>query len=199
LLAARCESAARDRPTPGLPSGAFKASVPKNSALALGAAAADHFRWVQINGDKIALNTFVTIVSVRNSSIGDRLTMEQFQQMPQVVVSLEGKLGTAYDKLVEEQGMERNVFLTTPHFLVVPLLLERHPDLIATVPMELASVFSKYGTLRILKPPIELPQFALSQHWHPRFHTDPAVSWLRALVKRTFEHYREPELAKLSK
>lgn len=148
---------------------------------------------------RLFLNTFVTIVSVRNSSIGDSLTMEQFQQMPQVVVSLEGKLGTAYDKLVEEQGLERNVFLTTPHFLVVPLLLERHPDLIATVPMELASVFSKYGTLRILKPPIELPQFALSQHWHPRFHTDPAVSWLRALVKRTFEHYREPELAKLSK
>ncbi|MGR4867956.1 hypothetical protein ACIPRI_03690 [Variovorax sp. LARHSF232] len=65
--------------------------------------------------------------------------------------------------------------------------------------MELASVFSNYGTLRILKPPIELPQFALSQHWHPRFHNDPAVSWLRALMKRTFEHYREPELAKLPK
>jgi len=92
--------------------------------------------------------------------------------------------------------LERNVFLTTPHFLVVPLLLERHPDLIATVPMELASAFVKYGTLRILKPPIDLPQFALSQHWHPRFHNDPAVTWLRALVKRTFVHYREPEHSK---
>lgn len=143
---------------------------------------------------RLFLNTFVTIVSARNTEVAHTLTMEQFQHMPQVVVSLEGKLGTAYDKLIEEQGIERNVFLTTPHFLVVPLLLERHPDLIATVPMELASAFVKYGTLRILKPPIELPQFALSQHWHPRFHTDPAVSWLRSLVKRTFLHYREPEL-----
>lgn len=141
---------------------------------------------------RLFLNTFVTIVSAQNRTIGDHLTMEQFQQTPQVVVSLEGKPGTAYDKLIEEQGLERNVFLTTPHFLVVPLLLERHPDLIATVPTELASAFAKYGTLRILKPPVDLPQFALSQHWHPRFHDDPAVSWLRALVKRTFEKYCEP-------
>lgn len=141
---------------------------------------------------RLFLNTFVTIVSTRNSSIGDTMTMEQFQEMPQIVVSLEGKPGTAYDKLVEDQGIKRNVFLTTPHFLVVPLLLEQQPDLIATVPMELASAFAKYGTVRILKPPVELPQFALSQHWHPRFNSDPAVSWLRALVKRTFETYREP-------
>lgn len=141
---------------------------------------------------RLFLNTFVTIVSTRNSSIGDTMTMEQFQEMPQIVVSLEGKPGTAYDKLVEDQGIKRNVFLTTPHFLVVPLLLEQQPDLIATVPMELASAFAKYGTVRILKPPVELPQFALSQHWHPRFNSDPAVSWLRALVKRSFETYREP-------
>lgn len=141
---------------------------------------------------RLFMNTFVTIVSTRNSSIGEPLTLEQFQRMPQVVVSLEGKPGTAYDKLIEEQGVQRNVFLTTPHFLIVPLLLERHPDLIATVPMELASAFARYGTVRILKPPVELPQFALSQHWHPRFHRDPAVRWLRALVKRTFEQYAEP-------
>jgi DNA-binding transcriptional LysR family regulator len=137
------------------------------------------------------MNTFVTIVSARNESIGDSLTLEQFQQTPQIVVSLEGKPGTAYDRLIEEQGVERNVFLTTPHFLIVPLLLERHPDLLATVPLELAHAFERYGTVRVLKPPVDLPQFALSQHWHPRFHNDPAVTWLRTLVKRTFEDYAE--------
>jgi DNA-binding transcriptional LysR family regulator len=141
---------------------------------------------------RLFLNTFVAIVSSRNSAIGETLTLEQFEHTPQVVVSLEGRPGTAYDKLVEEHGLARNVFLTTPHFLVVPHLLERHPDLIAMVPLELASAFAKYGTLRILKPPVELPQFALSQHWHPRFHNDPAVSWLRALIKETFESYCEP-------
>ncbi|MGT2491037.1 hypothetical protein ACU4GD_12085 [Cupriavidus basilensis] len=34
-----------------------------------------------------------------------------------------------------------------------------------------------------------LPKFAIKQHWHPRFHHDPAIIWLRELVKRTFEHY----------
>ncbi|TFZ03462.1 LysR family transcriptional regulator [Ramlibacter rhizophilus] len=141
---------------------------------------------------RLFMNTFVTIVSASNTSIGENMTLEQFRRTPQVVVSLEGKPGTAYDNLIEEQGVERNVFLTTPHFLVVPLLLERQPDLIATVPMELANAFARYGTVRILKPPVELPQFALDQHWHPRFHNDPAVVWLRTMVKQTFEQYAEP-------
>jgi hypothetical protein len=39
---------------------------------------------------------------------------------------------------------------------------------------------------------VELPQFALNQHWHPRFHNDPVVVWLRTLVKQTFDQYSEP-------
>ena len=43
---------------------------------------------------------------------------------------------------------------------------------------QLAHVFSRYGIVRVVKPPITLPPFALSQYWHPRFHsgavpTDP--------------------------
>ena len=90
---------------------------------------------------------------------------------------------------LEEQGVKRNIFLSTPHFLVVPLLLDQHPDLIATVPQELGNVFGGYGLVRVLEPPLPLPSFALRQHWHPRFHQDPAIIWLRELVKDTFDGY----------
>jgi hypothetical protein len=36
-----------------------------------------------------------------------------------------------------------------------------------------------------------VPPFALNQHWHSRFHHDPAIVWLRELIKRTFENYPE--------
>ncbi len=45
------------------------------------------------------------------------------------------------------------------------------------------------GTVRILPPPAALPQFALRQHGHPRFHNDAANIWFRQLIKRTFERY----------
>lgn len=37
---------------------------------------------------------------------------------------------------------------------------------------------------------------ALNQHWHPRFHHDPAIIWLRYLMKSTFENYPQIVLEK---
>ncbi|WP_341865775.1 LysR family transcriptional regulator [Achromobacter insolitus] len=90
---------------------------------------------------QLFMHRFVTLVSVKNKDVGDELTLEQFQRMPQIVVTLAGRSSEAYDSALEEQGVKRNIFLSTPHFLVVPLLLDQHPDLIATVPQELGNVF----------------------------------------------------------
>ncbi len=67
--------------------------------------------------------------------------------------------------------------------------MDAHPELIATVPLQLAEVFKGYGSVRMMAPPVPLPPFALNQHWHSRFHHDPAIIWLRALMKETFENY----------
>lgn len=138
---------------------------------------------------RLFMHSFVTIVSARNTAVGDALTLAQFEKMPQIAVTLSGSVSGAYDSELERQGVKRNLFLTTPHFLVVPLLMDAHPELIATVPLQLAEVFKGYGSVRMVPPPVTLPPFALNQHWHSRFHHDPAIIWLRELMKQTFEHY----------
>ncbi|WP_179258883.1 LysR family transcriptional regulator [Burkholderia aenigmatica] len=138
---------------------------------------------------QLFMHSLVTLVSVRNRKIGKTLTREQFEAMPQIVVSLTGRASAAYDSAFDAYGIRRNIFLTTPHFLAVPHLIDAQPDLIATVPLELGKVFSKLGTVRMLPPPVELPPFALRQHWHSRLNTDPANVWLRHLIKETFEDY----------
>lgn len=70
-------------------------------------------------------------------------------------------------------GIKRNIYLTTPRFFAVPHLIDAHPDLIATVPLELGRVFSKLGTVKIVPPPVPLPPYALRQHWHARFNAEP--------------------------
>jgi DNA-binding transcriptional LysR family regulator len=138
---------------------------------------------------QLFLHTFVTMVSVHNRAIGKTISRAQFERAPQIVVSLTGRASAAYDSAFDEYGIKRNIFLTTPHFLVVPHLIDAQPDLIATVPLELGNVFAKLGTIRNVPPPVPLPPFALRQHWHARFHDDPANVWLRQLVKQTFDHY----------
>lgn len=144
---------------------------------------------------QLFMHDFVTIVSKKNKQVGDTLTPEQFESMPHVAVSLAGRLSPSYDAAFEHHGLKRNIYLHTPHFLTIPLLMDQQPELIATVPEELANVFSRYGIVRVVKPPVALPAYALSQYWHPRFHHDPVIVWLRQLVKQTFDQYPKTSVA----
>ena len=56
-------------------------------------------------------------------------------------------------------------------------------------PEALADVFVGLNVVRAFEPPLPVPAFPLNQHWHPRFHHDPAIIWLRESVKKTFENY----------
>jgi hypothetical protein len=104
-------------------------------------------------------------------------------------VPITGRSAESHDKVLEDLGIRRTVAVMTPHFLMVPLLMDRHPELLGKVPRELADVFGKLGTVRTFDPPVPVPPFQLNQHWHLRFHHDPAIIWLRDVMKRTFEHY----------
>ncbi|MGB3069681.1 MAG: LysR family transcriptional regulator [Ottowia sp.] len=140
---------------------------------------------------RLFMHSYVTIVHARNSRVKSRITLAQFERTPQIVVTLTGKGRTAYDSVLEEKGIRRHVVLRTPHFLLVPLLLEQNPDLIATVPLELGNVFSRLGVVRSVAPPVELPTFAINQYWHPLAHHESASIWLRELIKESFEAYPE--------
>lgn len=138
---------------------------------------------------RLFMHSFITITHAGNTRWGRRMQLAQFERTPQIVVTLTGRDPVAYDKVLEDKGVRRTVVLRTPHFLMVPLLLEQNPDLIATVPLELGNVFARLGTVRMLEPPLELPTFAINQYWHPLFHHEPAVVWLRELIKQSFETY----------
>ncbi len=132
-------------------------------------------------------HTFVCIVNPRNPEIGEQISLEQFSRTPQVVVTLPGRDNIPYDSAIDAAGVKRVIKVKTPHFLVVPLLLAQHPDLISTVPRSMGTVFASHDMVRPIEPPLDLPSFALRQYWHPRFHRDQANIWLRTLVKQTFE------------
>ncbi len=141
--------------------------------------------------EELFTHTFVSIVSPRNRDVKRTLTREQFCEMPHVVVTLTDRADVPYDSAIDDAGIKRNIRVSTPHFLFIPLLIDQHPEFVATVPRALGTVFTRHGIVKTVEPPVPLPTFALRQYWHPRFHHDTANRWLRGLVKRTFAELPE--------
>lgn len=137
---------------------------------------------------RLFMHGFTTLVHA-DSKVQKRISLRDFETTPQIVVTLSGRSVTPFDNVLEEKGIKRRIVMRTPHFLIVPLMIEQHPDLIATIPKELGNSFTRFGAVRAVEPPLELPSYAISQHWHPLFHHEPSLIWLRDLIKRTFENY----------
>lgn len=140
---------------------------------------------------QLFMRSFVTIVNRRNRRIGEALTRAQFFEMEHIVVSMSGRREDAYDSIVDQLAGPRRVYLTTSHFLTVPMIIEQNPDLIATVPRELATRFAAYRSVKAVDTPVDVPPFAIRQHWHPRYQHDAANSWLRRQVKDVFDTHPE--------
>lgn len=135
--------------------------------------------------------SFVTIVNRRNRRIDEAISREEYFAMEHIVVSLSGRLEDAYDGIVDKLAGPRRIYLTTPHFLTVPMIIEHNPDLIATVPRELAARFAGYKSIKAVETPVDVPPFAIRQYWHPRFQHDAANNWLRKQVKEVFDTHPE--------
>lgn len=117
---------------------------------------------------------------------GGGISVRQFAEMRHAVVST---AGTGHEAAIErafaEQRQHRRVALTIPHWMAVPIIVAR-TDYIVTVPRRLAVAFAAFPGITIVDPPIRIEPFDIRQHWHERYHHDPANRWLRALVAELF-------------
>lgn len=133
-------------------------------------------------------HSFSTIVS--KAFAKDEMDLETFLAMKHISVVLSDK-STRYDKFIDDLGHRRDIYLTTPHFITIPMILEKSPRLIATVPTELGKTFERYNAIKIIKPPVPSPDLYLRQYWHPRYHHESGNIWLRKLVKSVFDRYMD--------
>lgn len=86
---------------------------------------------------------------------------------------------------VKERGVERNVVLKLPGFLGLPAIVST-TDLIATLPRHIGETLARVAGLQVLPCPVPIPGFTVKQHWHARYHHDPANGWLRSVCADLF-------------
>lgn len=130
-------------------------------------------------------HSFVCILRKDHPLSGGQITKKQFLDAHHAVVHQEGKSHEVFEEALAAQGMHRRIVLRIPHFLAIPLLLAES-DLIVTVPYAIGVSFARMANLKMLRPPIHVAPAEVKQHWHVRFHHDPANRWLRGLVEELF-------------
>lgn len=114
------------------------------------------------------------------------MSREAFERSAHIGIQPHGLQEDIFEWALQEHGIQRRFVMNTPSFLVLPMLIQ-HSDLVATVPQQLAEVFSQYGAIEAWPMPVPVGPLALRQTWHARFNHDAANMWLRQLICTTFQ------------
>ncbi len=149
-----------------------------SSDLAIGPAAylPSEFRMQQLFTDH-----FACAVRKQHPAITGRLTLKQFVEVPHVMIDPRGKPCPLIDEALAARGLKRRVARSVPYFLSALDLVSQSDCLVMILDRLGRRHADRFG-LKLLSPPLPLPQQAIYQVWHPRVDGDPAHKWLRGLI-----------------
>lgn len=125
--------------------------------------------------------SFVCMLGADHPRITDQLSLQQFEAEDHVVVSSSGSAPLIVDREIARLGIKRRIALQIPNFVGAAFVVE-HTDLIITIPKRLGDVLQGRGAFRMFPVPFPLPDYAVKQHWHERYHHDPGSRWLRGVI-----------------
>jgi DNA-binding transcriptional LysR family regulator len=131
----------------------------------------------------------LTLVA-RGNPLARRLTAAGFAAAGHVVdaglvqLGPDGVGNSVVDAVLASRGLRRRVVVVLPTFSSAPAIVAG-TDLLATLPSKIVKALSPMAGIRILEPPLALPEVTSHMIWHPRSDSDPLQSWLRALVTTT--------------
>jgi DNA-binding transcriptional LysR family regulator len=135
---------------------------------------------------------FVLVVRHDHPLLDGELTLERLAGFPAVLVAPTGDSRRGYlDSLLAARGLQRRVAVTVPQFLLAPHLLA-DSELTLVLPRRVAEVGARPLGLAVRDLPEAVSSFNASMVWHRRLDSDPALVWLRDLVRRAVSAPAEP-------
>lgn len=116
--------------------------------------------------------------------IAGGMTLDTYQAGEHVAIK--GGTGQGLlDATIDRSGIRRFVKLRMPGFLGLSAILNS-TDLIATLPRHIGETLAEASGLHVHACPFEIEGFQVRQHWHARFHNDPANQWIRKVCTALF-------------
>ena len=109
------------------------------------------------------------------------LGASQLLDYDHLLVETSGSGHLALERALVDMGARRRIKLRIPQYLSAPHFLI-DSDLLWMAPAILAETLAKHFPLKIVRLPIQLPDFEVALYWHERFHREPANQWLRTFI-----------------
>ncbi|XYJ08224.1 LysR family transcriptional regulator [Telluria sp. B2] len=134
---------------------------------------------------RLFTHSFISLLNARHRIRGSRISMDDFLRIGHAVISAEGRSQEIFEQLLKRHRIERRIVLETPHFMSIPFIIAS-TDLLVTVPYAVGESFAKIASIRLIEPPLEIPNFDLKQHWHRKYHKDAANMWIRGVLAKLF-------------
>jgi DNA-binding transcriptional LysR family regulator len=128
---------------------------------------------------------FVCIAAKDHPRIREKLTLDDYVKEGHIVVKNTNSGRAIGDGVLSRAGIQRNVKVRSLGYLGLTEMVAR-TDLLATVPGGFTEVAAKNDGIRIFPVPVQDASYAIKQHWHERYHTDPANKWLRQVMTKLF-------------
>lgn len=132
-------------------------------------------------------DTFVCVVRANHPSVTDKLSLQDYLDLPHIQIAPRGRPGGYIDDFLAKQGKSRRVARAVPYFLSA-LHLVSQSDFVLTAPERLIQQQAETFNLRFLSPPLPLEPYTLSMLWHPRFDGDTAHQWMRNCWYNAAQH-----------
>ena len=128
---------------------------------------------------------WVCLVNPRHPRVGaKRLSLRDYKAEAHI-----GIVGGTGVQLLEaallRHRVKRNVLLELPGFLGLAAIVST-TDLVATLPRQIGETLARTSALAVCDCPVPVPPFTVKQHWHARYHQDPANRWLRGVCESLF-------------
>jgi DNA-binding transcriptional LysR family regulator len=154
-------------------------------------------------GEMLLSETRVWVLSADHPAAREELTLERLAALPHLVITATGEDEHAIDGYVADHGLERlvtrsdagllqgalaarglrrTVAVTTPHFLAA-LAAVTQSDIAALLPRRIATAFMGSYRLVLFEPPYASPAFEMMALWHRENGDQPAIAWLRRLLR----------------
>ncbi len=93
-----------------------------------------------------------------------------------------GRRLTLDARIMSAELRERHQDVIAPNFMLVPEFLVGTPR-IATLPTRLTKLIAGRFPVRVLPCPVPIPHFVELLQWHKYKDRDPAIGWLRSLIR----------------
>lgn len=127
---------------------------------------------------------WVCLASQRHPRLQGVLSLKQYKEESHVLIAA-GTGAVLQDEAHKRQRVARRIALELPGFLGLPAILAR-TDLLVTLPRHIGETLAQGSPLQVLPCPVKIPSFQVKQHWHERYHLDPASQWLRGVCAQLF-------------